>query len=53
MNHDLSNTGEYFDTMKIREYAIAFFLLFIIDFSFFSLIFIPDLCDASSPERRT
>ncbi len=39
--------------MKNGEYAVIFFMLFIIDFSFFILIFISDLCDASSPERRT
>jgi hypothetical protein len=52
-NYRISNTGEDFDTVKIGEYADIYFILFIIDFSFFILIFISDLCDASSPERRT
>ena len=52
-NYEISNTGEDFDTMKSGEYADNFFMLFIIDFSIFSLIFVSDLCDASSPERRT
>ncbi len=52
-NYEISNTGEDFDTMKSGEYADNFFIPFIIDFSFFFLIFTSDLCDASSPERRT
>jgi hypothetical protein len=35
----------------LSEKVIFFF--FIIDFSFFMLIFVSDLCGASSPERRT
>ena len=51
--YKISNTEDDFDTMKSGEYAVIYFLLFIIDFSFFILIFMSDLCDASSPERRT
>jgi len=40
--------------MKISEYAKRIiFVAFCIDFSKLIVIFISDLCDASSPERRT
>jgi hypothetical protein len=38
--------------MNTGEHAIQFFDFFI-DFSLFMRIFVSDLCDASSPERRT